>query len=312
MRSSSDLFPVSLIAAETLEGFDDDGYLLHPGVSSDPSVRIGVSRVSSQPRDRHAPVVLLHPEFQNRYHWLKGQHLGFAGELLAENFDVWLPEMRGHGRSPRNHTWAAGSLLTMGYEDWWSVQRFVQEQSDGQSPVWVAQGMGALSLLHALAKKPEMANAMAALILIEPGTPDEHWLGSNLSTRQRWQLRRRPAFGGPWGPELEPSALVQEVLEWRSSRKQPDQHPVFHRLPMSLPPVLSVSLGNDDAVRALAAQLPGTPSDVLVPADVGATLTAGVPACDVPIEPLRLEMRQWLARQGVSPSFSGSEAMNVL
>ena len=111
MRSSSKLFPVSLMAAEMAGPFHEDVYELRPGNSSDASVSISVTRVSDPRRPRLGkPVVLVHREFGNRRFWFAPDGQGIAADLAHAGFDVWLPEMRGHGLSPRNQRWTRNTL----------------------------------------------------------------------------------------------------------------------------------------------------------------------------------------------------------
>ena len=104
MQSSSNLFPVALISAERRGDLSEDVYRLKPGNSPDWSVEIAVTRLgmadASAPRG--VPVILLHGSFSNRRFWFSPKGLGLGAYLTRLGFDVWIPEMRGHGLSQRN------------------------------------------------------------------------------------------------------------------------------------------------------------------------------------------------------------------
>ena len=51
---------------------------------------------------RGVPVILLHGSFSNRRFWFSPKGLGLGAYLTRLGFDVWIPEMRGHGLSQRN------------------------------------------------------------------------------------------------------------------------------------------------------------------------------------------------------------------
>ncbi len=116
MKSSSSLFPVSLLRADLVaESYIEDTYLLKPNNSSDNSVQIAVTRLGFQGEEDRAskgvPVVLLHGSFSNRGFWFSGGGKGFAKSLLEAGFDPWMVEARGHGDSPVNDNYRDNNLF---------------------------------------------------------------------------------------------------------------------------------------------------------------------------------------------------------
>ncbi|EPN67992.1 esterase/lipase/thioesterase family protein, partial [Pseudomonas syringae pv. actinidiae ICMP 19079] len=101
MQSSSQLFPVALISAERRGDLVEDVYRLKPANSPDPSVELVVTRLGlvDQPATRGAPVILLHGSFSNRRFWYSPKGIGLGPYLARAGYDVWIPEMRGHGLS---------------------------------------------------------------------------------------------------------------------------------------------------------------------------------------------------------------------
>jgi len=80
MQSSSRLFPVTLSATEMAGKLYEDVYHMKPGVSSDPTVRLAVTRVRDPAwQGERFPVVLLHSEFHNRRLWLTPQGRALRG-----------------------------------------------------------------------------------------------------------------------------------------------------------------------------------------------------------------------------------------
>lgn len=266
MHSSSRLFPVSLLKADFAGDLNEDVYQLHPRVSPDLTVRVSVTRVTDPAwHGTRQPIVLLHSEFHNRRQWLTPEGTGFAARLAAAGYDVWLPELRGHGLSPVHDQWLGNTLSVMAVEDWPALQAFVAEQS-GQPPLWLGLGVGGLGLSYALIQSPAMAQA-AGVILVDSATP--HWSHSlrQLSIKRRWLISRRGYADGQalgWGTEREPWALFEELQAWQRLGKS-GQHPVWDRLRAIKIPSLVIGARDAEAdVRSFQGRLGGTRKDLLV------------------------------------------------
>lgn len=301
MRSSSALFPVSLMAAELLGDLHDDAYLLNPGVSSDPGVRIAVSRITDpawdvQRQGARLPVILLHSEFHNRHQWLGSNAQGAARQLARAGWDVWLPEMRGHGRSPRNPQWSTNQFSDFVQQDWPAVQRFVMEQAG--EPFWVGQGLSALSLAEMLIEQPELAYRIPGAVFIEPGESRRHWLQKQLSRRDRWRLSRRHSVNGPWGPEEEPAALLRTLFDQNRAARRGGRHPVYDRLRSVRVPSLVISNGNDNQVRDFTGLLGAQSRNTLLRHSAAAV--EPVPAaCQAPDGKCIETLLEWLESQRI-------------
>lgn len=267
MHSSSRLFPVSLMKAEFAGDLTEDVYELNPRLSADVTVRVAVTRVTDPSWEgRRTPIILLHSEFHNRRQWLTPEGRGFASRLAEKGFDVWLPEMRGHGLSPINKGWSANTLSTQSVEDWPPLQAFVAEQS-GAAPLWLGLGIGGLSLSYALIHVPSMAQASAGVVFVDCATA--HWRRKlrKLSVKQRWRINRSGWIDGQalnWGVEREPWSLFAELQEWRGLRKA-DQHPIWDQLRAIKAPSLVVGMQDKETeIRAFQGGLGGTRKDLLV------------------------------------------------
>ena len=90
MKSSSELFPVSLLRADVLGDLTEDVYLVKHNRDPDRSVQIAVSHLGLRSRGGHSgqPLILLHGSFTNRGFWLSDKGEGLARYLLEQGFDV--------------------------------------------------------------------------------------------------------------------------------------------------------------------------------------------------------------------------------
>ena len=308
MQSSSHLFPVTLLATEMAGELYEDVYLMNPGVSPDPTVRIAVTRVRDPAwQGDRSPVVLLHSEFGNRRQWLSPRGEGFAGLLARFGYDVWLPEMRGHGLSPHNREWAKGHVALLAGEDCVPVHRFVNEQS-GTDPVWVGQGLGACIFAQAIVHNHQLLRSIPGVGFIDPGAPDSHWTEDELSFFERLNLARHDRVSGPlrnWGAEDEPSVLLRDLYRSQRRYRRGKRHPVYDGLRVVRCPSLTVSLDRDDEqAKAFASRLGGQIRQTLFasPGDGGASGQAGFLSAAA-----QNDMRAWLdevCRTAHSPDVS--------
>lgn len=282
MHSSSQLFPVSLMKADFAGSLAEDVYQLNPRISPDISVRVAVTRVTDPAWEGpRRPIILLHSEFHNRRQWLSPEGKGYAGHLARAGFDVWLPEMRGHGLSPVNKRWLTNTLSSMALEDWPALQAFVAEQA-GLEPVWLGFGLGGLSLSYSFIHAPGMADA-AGLVLVD--CPMGHGFPSwrKLNLKQRWLAQRRGYLDGPalnWGVEREPWALYAELRGWHRRRKT-GRHPIMDQLRAIKVRSLVIAMHEDETrARAFQGRLGGVNRDLRVIRPLGDQQLAGPLACD--------------------------------
>lgn len=298
MQSSSRLFPVTLTATDMAADLYEDVYLLNPGVSPDPSVRIAVTRIRDPAWEgARFPMVLLHREFQNKRQWLSPGGQGLAAHLARYGFDVWLVEMRGHGMSPRNRDWAMGHIALLAEEDLPPVQRFVEEQS-GRPPAWLGQGIGARLLAYAMIHNVRFMRRVPAVVFVDPGRADSHWTESRLSLGERLRLRHRQRFLGGlhgWGPEDEPNALFQDLYRSQKRFRRGKGHPTHEGLRIIRCPGLVVGVEDDeDTVYSFARNLGGQVRHTLGPRDRGRRCVGGQDSLGTALQD---DIRAWLSEQ---------------
>ncbi|WP_028694482.1 alpha/beta fold hydrolase [Pseudomonas cremoricolorata] len=221
MQSSSALFPVALLSAERRGDLSEDVYRIKAGNVSDPSVELALTRLGQvEPTGALGiPVILLHGSFSNRRFWFSPKGIGLGAFLARAGFDVWIPEMRGHGLSPRNRCWAHNRVADYAAEDLPLIAAFVMEQT-GQAPHWLGHSLGGITL----------AAAMGGGYLDDTQVASAAFFGTQVS-RRRWPLKipplawalrmllkRFPHVSGTRlkrGPEDEPMGLVFEALRWQ-------------------------------------------------------------------------------------------------
>lgn len=219
MQSSSELFPVALVAAELRGDLSEDVYRLKPGNSPDSSVELALTRLGRAGQDsRGIPVVLLHGSFSNRRFWFSPKGIGLGAHLARAGFDVWVAEMRGHGLSPRNKGYKHNTVADYARYDLPAIAAFVQEQSR-QIPHWLGHSLGGITLAAALGGQYLDEQSAASVALFGSQVSRVHWplkippveWGSRLLLK-RFQHISGARFKR--GPEDEPIGLALENLRW--------------------------------------------------------------------------------------------------
>nr|WP_314489515.1 alpha/beta fold hydrolase [uncultured Pseudomonas sp.] len=220
MQSSSALFPVALLSAERRGDLSEDVYRIKAGKAADPSVELAVTRLGrvEQAAPHGVPVILLHGSFSNRRFWFSPKGLGLGAFLARAGFDVWIPEMRGHGLSPRNRQWRGNRVADYAQEDLPLIAAFVAEKA-GRAPHWIGHSLGGTTLAAALGGGYLPAEQVASVALFGTQVSRAHWALKvpPLVWIARLALRRFAQLSGSRlkrGPEDEPIGLALETLRW--------------------------------------------------------------------------------------------------
>ena len=220
MQSSSHLFPVALISAERRGDLSEDVYRLKPANSPDISVELVVTRLgmADASQVRGVPVILLHGSFSNRRFWYSPKGGGLGAFLARAGFDVWLPEMRGHGLSARNISWNKNRVADYARYDLPAIGAFVRELS-GSIPHWIGHSQGGISLAAALGGQYLGDEAVASAAFFGCQINRRYWLLKIPPVQ--WcaylLLKRFTQLSGAWlkrGPEDEPVSIALETLRW--------------------------------------------------------------------------------------------------
>lgn len=220
MQSSSNLFPVALISAERRGDLSEDVYRLKPGNSPDGTVELAVTRLglADVAQNRGIPVILLHGSFSNRRFWYSPKGVGLGAYLARQGFDVWIPEMRGHGLSKRNQDYTRNRVADYARYDLPAFGAFVREQS-AQIPHWIGHSLGGTTLAAALGGQYLGAPAVASVALFGSQVSRTYWPLKipPLEWGARLLLKRFGQLSGPRlkrGPEDEPVSVMIESMRW--------------------------------------------------------------------------------------------------
>ncbi len=189
-------------------------------VSAD-GARIAVTRiVPPEPRQREpAPVILVHGSYANRKFWVSDKGIGMGPYLASLGFDVFIPELRGHGFSPKDNFSKIRAQDHMEF-DLPAIESHVEEMT-GKKAFWIGHSFGGLYVLGALS---------AGWLSIEK-TAGVVTFGSQITYGDTylkipplaWVLKivlrlagRLPAPLLGLGPEPEPAAEILEIIGWKS------------------------------------------------------------------------------------------------
>lgn len=241
MKSSSNLFPVTLLRAEKYDDINEDIYLLKHNRDADKSVQIALTHLSFAADSTHGagrtPVVFNHGSFSNRSFWYSNKGIGLARFLLDEGFDVWLLEQRGHGFSPRNDQYHQNDSEHY-IIDFKAVNDFLLEQTE-EKPIWIGHSLGGIIIASAVACNELNSDNCLGFALIGAQPLLKRWytwvpfatLLTRITTYIKKELSGRAL---KIGPENEPHGVINEYLRrqrpfarWRFKRGQQNLMPLW-------------------------------------------------------------------------------------
>ncbi|MFT0211135.1 alpha/beta hydrolase [Pseudomonas sp. F1_0610] len=185
----------------------------------DPSVQLAITRLATKSPETTQlgpPVVLLHGSFCNRSFWLSKNGHGLAMFLAQQGYEVWLPEMRGHGFSPKNQTYEQNTMSAYVRFDLPQIAHFIYQQNP-QSAHWLGHSLGGISLSALLAEQRVPAHYFLTLTLL--GTQVSYF-NPCLRIPFMWRILKK-YYLSRWlhnaeNKEHEPKALLIEFLRWFS------------------------------------------------------------------------------------------------
>lgn len=180
---------------------------------------LAVVRLRAREGPSEAPVVLVHGNYTHRAFWMTSDGFGLGPYLARRGPDVWIPELRGHGLSPKGEGFEGFTAEDHARRDLPAVQEAVRARTEG-SAVWVGHSAGGLYLLGALSRgwiDPEEVGAAAVF-------------GTQIDRGEEY-LRYRPVAGAVkavldllgylpaprlgLGPEVEPAGEMKELVDWK-------------------------------------------------------------------------------------------------
>lgn len=218
-------------------------------VTTEDGVELALHRLRAY-RDGRPAALLVHGAFSNSGVWVRHQHPGgFAHYLLGRGIDVWLADLRHHGRSarePRRGAWR--------FEDWIlrdapALTDRVLEETDGAPLAWIGHSAGGVVGLCWQARGPK--TPLAAIITF--GTPGPSRVGplrrafAAATAATARALGTFPARALGMGPENEAGRILADWMSWNVSGRWAghDGFDYFAALSGVVSPFLSVAGGRD-------------------------------------------------------------------
>jgi pimeloyl-ACP methyl ester carboxylesterase len=188
-------------------------------VQTEDLVELAVTRLDPLASTAATPVVLVHGTFCQRSFWVSDRGLGLGPHLRERGYDVWIPEVRGHGRSPRDRRFPGWSAEDQLRWDLPVVQRLVAEQTS-TSAHWVGHSWGGTAILASLAAGWLDSSAIRSAVVLGANISEgDEWLARRLrATAARMLLAllgRVPARLFRLGPEPESRAYMLDFYRWK-------------------------------------------------------------------------------------------------
>jgi pimeloyl-ACP methyl ester carboxylesterase len=181
-------------------------------------VELAVTRLEHD-GDPGPPVVLVHGTFCQRNFWISPKGIGLGPVLHDRGLDVWIVELRGHGRSRRDarfRHWSAEDQLR---HDLPAVQQLVQRHTRRPAH-WVGHSWGGLAIIGSLAGGWLVPDQVRSAVVLGANiTAGDEWLRHRLPRAGAWVLLtllgRVPARLFRLGPEPESRAYLLEFYRWK-------------------------------------------------------------------------------------------------
>ena len=185
--------------------------------------RLALSRIRSRSeKPLPLPVILVHGSYSTRSFWVSDKGLGLGVFLADQGFDVWIPELRGHGRSPKGADFSKITAEDQIRYDLPAVQAAVFAATE-KPAFWIGHSFGGLFILAALSVGWLDQKKVQSIVSF----------GSQISHGDRylkippvaWTLSAvlrlvgnfpAPRFG--LGPEIESAGTMIETIDWKKFR----------------------------------------------------------------------------------------------
>lgn len=187
-------------------------------VQTEDEVELAVTRLGSGAATG-APVVLVHGTFCQRSFWVSSKGLGLGPYLRERGYDVWIPEVRGHGRSPRDRRYRDWSAEDQMRFDLPAVQRLVASEREGRAH-WIGHSWGGVAILGAIGAAWLREEQAASVVVLGANiTEGDEWLKRRLPRAAAWTLLtalgRVPAGLFRLGPEPESRGYMLDFFRWK-------------------------------------------------------------------------------------------------
>lgn len=189
-------------------------------IVTEDNAEIAVNRIRPNQSNSDAiPVVLVHGTYSKRNFWVSPKGIGIGPFLAEAGFDVWIPELRGHGLSPKGDSFSRITAEEQIRYDLPAVQQYIYDKNEGGQS-WIGHSFGGVYILSALSAKWLDQDIMRNLITfgsqISLGEsflkiPGVAWICSKIIER----IGYFPAPRLGLGPEIESAAATVEMIGWK-------------------------------------------------------------------------------------------------
>ena len=221
-------------------------------IKTEDDVEIAVTRLGDG-SFAGAPVVLVHGTFCQRSFWVSDKGRGLGPFLRERGYDVWIPEVRGHGRSPRDRryrTWTAEDQMQF---DLPAVQRLVTAER-AERAHWVGHSWGGVAILGAIGGGWLTEAQMESMVVLGANiTEGDVWLKRPLPRAAAWALLsvlgHVPAGLVGLGPEPESRGYMLDFFRWKGPRpswQTKDGHDYWAGIHRATTPLLTFAAANDE------------------------------------------------------------------
>lgn len=189
-------------------------------IRTEDEVELAVTRLGAgDPRSGAVSVVLVHGTFCQRSFWASGRGIGLGPYLAERGYDVWIPELRGHGRSPRDSRYRRWSAEDQMRFDLPAVQQLVAGER-GRPAHWVGHSWGGVAILGSMGAGWLRREQMRSVVVLGANiTEGDAWLKRKLPRAAAWTLLsvlgRVPAGLLGLGPEPESRGYMLDFFRWK-------------------------------------------------------------------------------------------------
>jgi pimeloyl-ACP methyl ester carboxylesterase len=222
-------------------------------ITTEDDVELAVTRLGSDAEGPTGePVILVHGTFCQRSFWVSDKGLGLGPYLCQRGYDVWIPEARGHGRSPRDERYRNWSAEDQMRFDLPAVQRFVAKET-GRGAQWVGHSWGGVAIIGSIGGE-WLTNAQmkSAVVLGANITEGDAWMKRPLPRALAWGLLtvlgRVPAGLFGLGPEPESRSYMLDFFRWKGPNAQwrtGDGRDYWDGIGRTTVPLLAFAAAND-------------------------------------------------------------------
>lgn len=187
-------------------------------VRTDDDVEVAVTRLGEGPTIGE-PVVLVHGTFCQRSFWVSKKGIGLAPYLREHGYDVWIPEVRGHGLSPRDGRYRGWTAEDQMRFDLPAVQRLVEAER-GRPAHWVGHSWGGVAILGAVGRAWLDEQKIQSLVVLGANiTEGDEWIKRPVPRAAAWLLLTLlghvPAGLFGLGPEPESRGYMLDFFRWK-------------------------------------------------------------------------------------------------